>query len=117
MFLILSNIFVLYFIQIAEVGMNKHEYFYLLTTQVILILYNLINVPLAGSNALDVEKGLSPLYMDSLLAALVIDKVVFFVFYTVFNAVYYDLNIHLCFSSVTKEVYYRSTIYFVLSLY
>jgi hypothetical protein len=77
LFLILSNIFVLYFIQIAEVGMNKHEYFYLLTTQVILILYCLINVPLAGSNALDVEKGLSPLYMDSPLAALVIDKVGF----------------------------------------
>lgn len=58
--------------------MNKHEYFYLLTTQVILILYCLINVPLAGSNALDVEKGLSPLYMDSPLAELVIDKVFFF---------------------------------------
>lgn len=57
--------------------MNKHEYFYLLTTQVILILYCLINMPLAGSNALDVEKGLSPLYIDSPLAELVIDKVFF----------------------------------------
>lgn len=65
--------------------MNKHEYFYLLTTQVILILYCLINVPLTGSNALDVEKGLSPLYMDSPLAELVIDKVVFFVCFTLFS--------------------------------
>lgn len=65
--------------------MNKHEYFYLLTTQVILILYCLINVPLAGSNALDVEKGLSPLYIDSPLAELVIDKVVFFVCFTLFS--------------------------------